>query len=99
MALGRKLLQSVPNGVQIALNIQSPADLSDAVQQALQQAVQSGQFQANLASNGMPAFHHLLPHPRQPTTFVQSQYGYRFPSPEYHIAMDTLARAHFPEVV
>lgn len=52
---GRKLLQSTPQGVQIALNIQSPSDLSTDVQQAIQAAVSSGQFQAALIADGEPA--------------------------------------------
>ena len=48
----RNLLQAPNSGVQLSVGLQSPPDMSDAVQQAVQQAVSSGQFQADLAANG-----------------------------------------------
>ena len=46
----RKLLQS--SGVQVNLNLNAPAGSSEAVNQALQQAINSGAFQNSLANNG-----------------------------------------------
>lgn len=50
MAHLRRLLQG--NGVAVSLNINSPSGLSDSVNQALQQAINSGAFQASLANSG-----------------------------------------------
>ena len=47
----RRLLQS--SGVQVNLDINAPSDLSSSVNQALQQAINSGAFQASLESNGV----------------------------------------------
>ena len=47
---GRRLLQS--QGVTVGVDITAPSDLSEAVNQALQQAISSGAFQSSLQNNG-----------------------------------------------